>query len=83
MSVTTRQICCPLPRANDRREPARPTVENDLGQRYLDGDEHQRLCLWLQHREVRRELDKLGAQQPPMNDGGWNLLRRWLGLPGL
>lgn len=82
MSVMTRRMCCPLPWAPAQTETT-PAPAGDLGRRYLDGDEHQRLCLWLQHREARAELTRLEARQPARAQGCFAHLRRWLGLPGV
>lgn len=83
MSVMTRRMCCPLPWTQPRTGQASAVPAEDLVRRYLDGDEHQRLCLWLQHREARAELSRLEARPPARAQGCFAHLRRWLGLPGV
>lgn len=83
MSVMTRRMCCPLPWAQSRAAETPAAPADDLRQRYLDGDEHQRLCLWLQHREARAELSLLEVEHPARTRCWFEHLRRWLGLPGV
>ena len=86
MSVMTRRMGCPLPWAGCRDQRARSAAgggDGDLDRRYLDGNEHQRLCLWLEHREARAALSRLEAEQPPAAPDCFVRLRRWLGLPGI
>ncbi|MFH1060253.1 MAG: hypothetical protein V1797_16445 [Pseudomonadota bacterium] len=94
MSVMTRRMDGVRPLVSARADdyaaaPAVPAgmageLPGELAWRYRAGDEHQRLCLWLQHREARPALTRLEARQPAAEDGGgWDRLRRWLGLPGV
>lgn len=91
MSVMTKRMGAARPwvsaRADDYAGAPAPApglgLVDDLTRRYLAGDQHQRLCLWLQHREARPALTRLEAGQAAADGGGWEWLRRWLGLPGV
>jgi hypothetical protein len=71
--------CCPCrSKAQESSNQPRPT---DLAQRYVQADEHGRLCLWLQFREARPQLDVIEAQRKPRPACLRRKLCGWLGLP--
>ncbi|MBI4800381.1 MAG: hypothetical protein HY794_16945 [Desulfarculus sp.] len=84
MSVMAKQMplllktCCPA-----RRHAPAGGEPQPLAQRYQEASQHDRLCLWLQFREARPELDILEAAcpMPPARRRSW--LRRLFGLPSL
>ncbi|MBI5524222.1 MAG: hypothetical protein HY910_16480 [Desulfarculus sp.] len=86
MSVMAKQMplllktCCPARRHCHRPAEGEPQT---LAQRYQAAGQHGRLCLWLQFREARPQLDQLEAAcpAPPARRRGW--LARLLGMPSL
>lgn len=86
MSVMVKQTpllfraCCPARRHGHHLSEAEPQT---LAQRYQEAGQHDRLCLWLQFREARPELDLLEAASPApaTRRRGW--LARLLNLPSL
>lgn len=60
-----------------------PVAPGELLERYRQADQAARLCLWLEHRERRRDMDELERHWPAKPADGWGRVRRWLGLPGI